>query len=139
MWTQEHMGKADRGKMLPTKMFFFWKWPVVKNPTFGYLKLFKVRPSNACERKRIWARLIEGICWQQKLFFRKWPLGVCFQHHISSLKSIQITKFYTHGKKFFTSNVKKKSHLQIFWHCDFCHNRSNGFCSFCFLRLIINL
>ena len=56
------------------------------------LKLFKVRPSNACECKHIWARPIERICWQQKLFFRKWPLGVCFQHHISSLKSIQITK-----------------------------------------------
>ena len=33
------------------------------------LKLFKVRPSNACERKSIWARPIEGKCYQQKCFF----------------------------------------------------------------------
>ena len=86
IWARPIEGKCYQQKC------FFWKWPVVKNPTFGYLKLFKVRPSNACECKHIWARPIERICWQQKLFFRKWPLGVCFQHHISSLKSIQITK-----------------------------------------------
>ena len=37
------------------------------------LKLFKVRPSNACERKSIWTRPIDGKCYQQGIFFDQVP------------------------------------------------------------------
>ena len=58
------------------------------------LKLFKVRPSNACERKSIWVRPIEGKCYHQEIFFDQKPFLLGWQKSKWQTKSIYNCEFF---------------------------------------------
>ena len=58
------------------------------------LKLFKVRPSNACERKSIWTRPIDGKCYQQEIFFDQKPFLLVWQKSKWQTISIYNCEFF---------------------------------------------
>ena len=65
---------------------------------------------------------IKANSWTFKLLTDQ---SICYK----SVSRFPLNFPYPNGKKFSTSNVKKKSHLQIdiFCHFDFCGNRRNDF------------